>query len=52
MQYDICQETFSNLAIESVNKVIPKKKKRGQLQRRKHLNEKLVSKQEININNI
>ena len=52
MQCDIYQETFSNLAIESLNKVRLKKKQRGWLQRRKNLNEKLVSKLAINIKDI
>ena len=45
------RETF-DLATESFNKVKRLKKNRGWLQRRKHLNEKLLSKWEINIKNI
>ena len=46
--YNLPREIF-DLAIESLNKVTRLKKHRGWLQGRKHLNEKLISKWEINI---
>ena len=48
---DIYQEIF-DLVIESLNKVKRLKKYTGWLQKRKHLNEKLISKWEINIKEI
>ena len=47
----LSREIF-DLAIESLKKVKRLKKHRGWLQRRKHLNEKLISKWEINIKDI
>ena len=47
-KYSLPREIF-DLAIESLNKVRRVKKQRERVQRRKHLNEKLISKWEINI---
>ena len=48
LQCDIYQEIF-DLAIENLNKIRRLKKTQKVKKRRKHLNEKLISKWEINI---